>query len=249
MKKVILFCLVNSSILLLPIEATQKCHTGSLKKLRVNQSSCQEKKEQPQALEIKNFPQNLNRILLNAITTAKGMNPEIYNIMQVYLKQDVNHEFTELMCAVIENDPPLVAKLLDRNPNIEMQDDQGRTALTFATIFGHTVIIKQLLQHGACTEVRDKANKTALDYARINGLLDLFIPYVSKLFGFQPASAPLDKQEEDSENELDECKQASLKKTIPTLTTSSTSGRLPTIKEEKPRMLKRQNAFIQSSTK
>ena len=56
--------------------------------------------------------------------------------------------------------------LLEREADINVQDNAGRTALMFAAAWGgNGRIVQELLKHGAAINLQDNAGNTALDYA------------------------------------------------------------------------------------
>ncbi|MGI2261738.1 ankyrin repeat domain-containing protein [Candidatus Cardinium hertigii] len=75
-----------------------------------------------------------------------------------------NHEgFTALIQAVVNNEKVMVEELLKCcNPNLEIKDDEGHTALQYAAIFGHVDILKLLIDKKSNLETRDKEQRTPL---------------------------------------------------------------------------------------
>lgn len=56
--------------------------------------------------------------------------------------------------------------LIKQGISLNIQDNQGRTALHFAVHKNQPEIVKLLLEHGADKSIEDKDWKTALDYAK-----------------------------------------------------------------------------------
>ena len=56
--------------------------------------------------------------------------------------------------------------LLEKDADLNVQDNEGRTALMFAAAWGgNGRIVQELLEHGAAINMQDNAGNTALDYA------------------------------------------------------------------------------------
>lgn len=72
----------------------------------------------------------------------------------------------------------LLTILLNAGAKIDQQDDQGKTALMYASIYGLIPIVSLLLQQGADTTITDTDGKTALDLA-----LERYNQYINTFFG------------------------------------------------------------------
>lgn len=55
---------------------------------------------------------------------------------------------------------------------VDPQDENGRTPLHMAAIFGRTDTAEILIQHGADINIPDNENKTPMMIAQENGLFD-----------------------------------------------------------------------------
>lgn len=80
---------------------------------------------------------------------------------------------TALMAATYKGDYEMVKILLQFNPNVNLTDRKGTTALHLACTFNFKEIAKMLLKHKANTNLKDTQNKTALDYAILNKNIEL----------------------------------------------------------------------------
>ena len=68
--------------------------------------------------------------------------------------------------ASIEGDINKVKELLALGIDINIQDEEGNTALMYASYKEHIEIVKELIKSGANVNIKDRKGKTALDYAR-----------------------------------------------------------------------------------
>jgi ankyrin repeat protein len=80
---------------------------------------------------------------------------------------------TALMAATYKGDKEMVNLLLQYNPNTNLTDNKGTTALHLACIFNFNEIARLLLNHKANTNHKDAQNKTPLDYAILNKNIEL----------------------------------------------------------------------------
>lgn len=76
---------------------------------------------------------------------------------------------TPLMHASAHQLPTIVHTLIDYKPKLDMQDNQGNTALIHAVIAGDRIsnrqrkIVETLLDHGANPAIKNKNNESVLD--------------------------------------------------------------------------------------
>lgn len=71
-----------------------------------------------------------------------------------------------LLCAKEKNpDFKIIQTLLNAGVDIDVQDEQGNSALTLAAYMGHAELVKFLLERRADHTIQDKDNLTALDWA------------------------------------------------------------------------------------
>jgi CDP-diacylglycerol---serine O-phosphatidyltransferase len=80
---------------------------------------------------------------------------------------------TLLMVAVEEANLPAVELLIARGANLDLQDEQGVTALALAAEMGFQEAVEMLLAAGADPNVRDLSGMTPLDLADEHGAHDL----------------------------------------------------------------------------
>lgn len=76
---------------------------------------------------------------------------------------------TPLMKAILREDREAVNLLLDSNPDLEIKDRRGRTALVYAVIRGNMGIVARLLERGADPNTRDLNQRSLLRFARMLG--------------------------------------------------------------------------------
>ncbi|WP_298420172.1 ankyrin repeat domain-containing protein [uncultured Kordia sp.] len=72
---------------------------------------------------------------------------------------------TPLMAAVYKKDEKIIDILLKHNVDVNKTDENGTTALHYATLFNNTSIAEKLINSGAKANKKDGSGKTALDYA------------------------------------------------------------------------------------
>ena len=76
------------------------------------------------------------------------------------------------MLAAINGDWESILLLLDRGANIDMPDNQGKTALMYAALNERKGVIEALMHREASIDMQDKDGMTALMYAARNGHLE-----------------------------------------------------------------------------
>jgi len=69
----------------------------------------------------------------------------------------------------------IVKYLLSFNPNIEYEDDDGYTALTYASVRDHIDIAALLIKYGAYRYHRDDFNKIPIQYASSEDMMELLL--------------------------------------------------------------------------
>jgi ankyrin repeat protein len=79
--------------------------------------------------------------------------------------KDEEYERTSLMYAVIDEENEVVKLLLENGANVNIQDDNGYTALHFASKENLLDVAKLLLEHGANTNTQDVHGNTPLFWA------------------------------------------------------------------------------------
>jgi len=76
----------------------------------------------------------------------------------------------ELLNACKDGDLEKVKQLLEEGADVNVKDEKGRTALMFASWYGHKKVVKQLLEKGADVNAREyKDGETALMWAAAKG--------------------------------------------------------------------------------
>ena len=84
--------------------------------------------------------------------------------------EDINREF--IIASRIGNIDG-VKTLLERGVNIDIQNDYGENALTWASVNDNLDVVKMLLEKGANIDIQDNNEFTALMMASLNGHLDV----------------------------------------------------------------------------
>ena len=74
---------------------------------------------------------------------------------------------------VSKNDKDLIAKILETNPNLEVKDNKGRTALMLATYNNDTEIAKLLIKAGASVNAQDEMLNSPFLFAGASGYLEI----------------------------------------------------------------------------
>ena len=78
----------------------------------------------------------------------------------------LNQDEETLLDASIFGDDDIVEKILEKNIDVNIQDDVGNTALILAAMEGHTKVVVLLLQSDADKSIVNKHGNNALFYAR-----------------------------------------------------------------------------------
>ena len=78
----------------------------------------------------------------------------------------LNYDEETFLDASIFGDDDIVEKILEKNIDINIQDDVGNTALILASMEGHTKIVALLLQSDADKSIVNKHGNNALFYAK-----------------------------------------------------------------------------------
>lgn len=103
------------------------------------------------------------------------------NIDETRMDKERGHTF--LISAVIANNEDLVAELLRRGASVDIKA-QGKNALHFACVLGHSSCVRLLLLHGSSPEVRvDQDNS---DYTECDGMDALEIVREKIVFARDP---------------------------------------------------------------
>ncbi|XP_019857878.1 PREDICTED: ankyrin repeat domain-containing protein 50-like [Amphimedon queenslandica] len=94
--------------------------------------------------------------------------------------QDIIYGMTALMLASNKGHHQVVELLLSKNPDINIQDNDGQTALMYACHNGHHQVVKLLLHKNPDINIQDNDGQTALMYACHNGHHQVFQLLLSK---------------------------------------------------------------------
>lgn len=117
-----------------------------------------------------------NTKIVNEINEA-GYSPLILacyrgntEVAQFLIENGANLNFntpmgTPLMAAVVKGNTAIVNLLLDKNVDVEIKDNNGTTALIYASMFKNYEIAKLLINVKANPDTEDNRGNSALDYA------------------------------------------------------------------------------------
>jgi ankyrin repeat protein len=72
---------------------------------------------------------------------------------------------TPLMAAVVKGNIEIVSLLLKKNAEVNVTDNNGTTALLYATMFKNKEIVSLLIKANANPDLKDNRGNSALDYA------------------------------------------------------------------------------------
>ncbi|MEI0477590.1 ankyrin repeat domain-containing protein [Brachyspira pulli] len=78
-----------------------------------------------------------------------------------------------LLDAAIFGDEDVVEKILEKNINVNIQDDVGNTALILACMEGHIKVVEILVKANADKSIVNKYGNDALFYAKQNNHPDI----------------------------------------------------------------------------
>ena len=102
----------------------------------------------------------------------RALSRKFYDLFESFLDQGADilargkSGKTVLMCAVNKCNENLIERLINKDPAlIDLQDNQGMTALHYAAQAWKDCELSLLIKQGASLEIRDKKGKTALIYA------------------------------------------------------------------------------------
>ena len=95
----------------------------------------------------------------------------VFIILSLFVFQNasvfaLNQDEETLLDASIFGDDDIVEKILEKNIDVNIQDDVGNTALILAAMEGHTKVVALLLQSDADKSIVNKHGYDALFYAR-----------------------------------------------------------------------------------
>ena len=87
---------------------------------------------------------------------------------EVLVDDDFYHKlksFSEVIIASINESCDLIRELVARGADVNIQDNNGNTALIWASLHGHTAALKILIGAGADVNIHNKDGLSALDVA------------------------------------------------------------------------------------
>jgi ankyrin repeat protein len=83
---------------------------------------------------------------------------------------DINQE---LLDSAERGDSERLIQLVEKEPEIDAQDEFGRTPLMLAALNGHIDVVRLLLENGANPAIEAKFGATALSFAETKGYEDI----------------------------------------------------------------------------
>lgn len=130
--------------------------------------------------------------------------------------------------AAKNNDLQKLKDLIAQGVNIEVTDDDGKTALICAARWGQTEAAKLLLEAGANIEAKDENGNTALIFAREYNDMDIIT-----LLEAEPARRAAVKEKEKAQESEIKRNAESVTSLILALQTRSRRGPLPVLKRRR----------------
>lgn len=100
---------------------------------------------------------------------------DLYDVLKKYGYKSVNEQqdgWTPLMNAVLVSDRRGAETLMDFGANLELKDDEGRTALHIAVEYGIVDMTRMLIDRGADINAKNADGYTPLECAKICENLD-----------------------------------------------------------------------------
>ncbi|KAG9498121.1 hypothetical protein J7337_011016 [Fusarium musae] len=116
---------------------------------------------------------------------------------------DGDEKMTALHHAVVQDQAPLISRLLSIGADSEANDAKGRTALFIGAEMGHSRVVEALLQAGAVMDVNDIRGRTPLDVAAAAGHTDIVRMLCFSGCALQPSVAALDSKGKDKQREAE----------------------------------------------
>lgn len=85
----------------------------------------------------------------------------------------LNQDEETFLDAAIFGDEDVIKKIIDKNINVNIQDDVGNTALILACMEGHIKVVELLIKANADKSIVNKHGNDALFYAKRNNYNDI----------------------------------------------------------------------------
>jgi ankyrin repeat protein len=112
------------------------------------------------------------------------------------------HSLTALMCAVGFNNLEMVQELIRAGATLDLQDEDGETALHGAATNDHIEILQELIRAGATLDLQDEGGKTALMYAAKYKSVEMRFNHLEIVQELICAGATLDVQDKKGRTAL-----------------------------------------------
>ncbi|KAK2482159.1 hypothetical protein H9L39_07798 [Fusarium oxysporum f. sp. albedinis] len=116
---------------------------------------------------------------------------------------DGDEKMTALHHAVVQDQAPLISRLLSIGADSEANDAKGRTPLFIGAEMGHSRVVEALLQAGAVMDVNDIRGRTPLDVAAAAGHTDIVRMLCFSGCALQPSVVALDSKGKDKQGEAE----------------------------------------------
>jgi ankyrin repeat protein len=126
-------------------------------------------------------PESINSVTENKsspLILACYRNNEAVALFLADKVADINYNSgmgSALMAAVMSGNEKIIEKLISLNADLNLKDNQGKTALIYAVFFNKNEVVKLLLKAGSDKKITDNDGRTALDYATFNKNTELII--------------------------------------------------------------------------
>ncbi|NBV05689.1 MAG: ankyrin repeat domain-containing protein [Proteobacteria bacterium] len=110
----------------------------------------------------------------NDILSADAKRPDIENLSDEELTKSMGDVFISYFIKLLDKkDFDRIFKLIDKIPNLDLQDKEGCTALMVAISRGHSDVAQSLINKGAKLDLQNKSGETALMIAMNRDHLDV----------------------------------------------------------------------------
>ena len=170
---------------IIAVETGNTAKARSLLSKGIDPNLKNESGEPPLFVAIRNNDKAMLKLLLDSNADVNFKNSKGYTIFmyciasnkiklaQELLKYgalgDFNFKYakgkTALMIAILSKERRFIRSISKFRQNLDLTDDQGRTALIYAVYMGLGDVVKELIEKGADVSIKGKDGKTALDIA------------------------------------------------------------------------------------
>lgn len=123
-------------------------------------------------IEKENFMKKWLLMLVGSILILQGCAPGGENMLSEQEKEE-NTMTQELHNAIELNDTNTVSKLINDGANLDVQDENGRTATMLATYNNDVATAKVLIEAGADVNIQDDMQNNPFLFAGAEGYLDI----------------------------------------------------------------------------